>query len=116
MKIQAKYNFRDQYGNRKFSLTRRNNPNYDIIVKLARGIRMKYPNQFSPIYHNEEKDYITISTKSNFNFLEEHIYSAELCLYERQQNEKKYLNLSLNKVCLEKEPAFTKLSIADFTS
>lgn len=114
MKIVARFNFQDTYGNKKFSATLKRNPeHFDNLVKLAETIERKYPNQYNPIYHNQEKGYVSIQAKSNFKFEEESIYEFDLQLGVRKYNDVNYLNVLVKNPKLVKH-GYKKLSLKDF--
>jgi hypothetical protein len=116
MKIVARYNFTDDYKNRKFAATEKRNPeNFKQLVKLADVIKTRYPTQYNPIYHNKEKGYVSIQTKSNFKFEEESVYEFDLQLGVRKYNDVDYLNVLVKNPKLV-ESGYKKLSLKDFLS
>ena len=114
LEINARYIKLDKFKSPVFNVNKKDK-DYEMLKELSMKLESKYSR--NPIYYNEEYGYINIrfkrTTKFNFVYLNEYAISCDL--YETETDDKKYINLIIDKVELVKKHVPKKGSKVEVT-
>lgn len=112
MKLIVRYSREDKYNNAVFTCNSDiDEKTYNKLIKLGKKLDEKYFDLRSPLYHNIEKNYVNLTTKTNSKLDEGATYQLDIdIMIDPLRSVKAKVN-SIKKV---KESNYVKLSLDDF--
>lgn len=101
----------DKYGNLTFICNDKyNSDSYKFLKTLSDKLNRLYPDEYNPIYHNDEFKYCIIQCSKNnkFTLNDDNIYKIEFDICKKNVDDKTYLN------CILKSAKFVKKISKDY--